>query len=228
MQKPKKILKRLIWINCLFVLQWVSPHQHIYIYILTFLRSINSRWWSLKETTVNQKVLTTVKTAFTEKVMSEFWSERGRFGLDRKQQTVSIINDPPTTREKRDTQEKKRNKGTNDRILRLFFHQWRCRMDPFIRARRWDDWARRSLCVSSHWLSRAAGRWCESLWLVDGHAFHGVGQVSVSCALVFLFASALLLLGLLCHLLVNGGGLHKLDELRQAWRQNGRVLPTSL
>lgn len=73
--------------------------------------------------------------------------------------------------------------------------------------------------VSPDWLSRAAGRWCESLRLVDRHGFHGVGQVSVSCFLFLLLASALLLLGLLRHFLVNGGGLHELDQLRQAWRR---------
>lgn len=153
--------------------------------------------------------------------------------VDRKQQTDFRlkenktkhfnINDPPTARETLDTQEKtdkQTNKGTNDRILKLFFRQWRCRMDPFIRTRGGDDRVC-SLRVSSDWLFRPAGRWCKSQWLVDRHAFHGVRQVSVSCFLFLLLASALLLLGLLCHLLVNGGGLHELDELRQAWRRNG-------
>lgn len=56
-----------------------------------------------------------------------------------------------------------------------------------------------------------------SLWVVDRHVLHGIGQVLVSFFLLLL-PPILLFLCFLRHLLINGSGLDELNDLCQTWR----------
>lgn len=60
------------------------------------------------------------------------------------------------------------------------------------------------------------------LRVIDGHVLHSAVQALVPSCLLLLLPSVLLFLGLLGHLLVDGGWFHKLDYLRHTWEEQTR------
>lgn len=72
-----------------------------------------------------------------------------------------------------------------------------------------------SVCVG-WWSDTGVMGW--SLWVVDGHGLHGIGQVLVPSSLLLLLPSILLFLCFLRHLLIDRSGLDELNDLCQTWR----------